>query len=274
MKVENWNGHAIRFVERSGEWWAVAKDVAAALGYGDSDHLLDWLAMESMGYIPLPMFLKKDEYIKNEIYLSHIRIALTTNDRLIYITHWYGESDYIVIPNIAIELSILLEDEKRKEVFKELLVTHDNCICTEKPTEIIKKIYALFGIRPGELRTHISDSEHNRTEETSHKKGVYLIRADNGLTKIGCTGNLEKRLKSITTASPCKLTLIGFLRCRDFHEEERKLHCQFAGKRIQGEWFDLNEVDLMALNEQFHLGLSVSEAVYRKYCTLSAGKTA
>jgi prophage antirepressor-like protein len=31
MKVENWNGHGIRFVERGGEWWAVAVDFEAAL---------------------------------------------------------------------------------------------------------------------------------------------------------------------------------------------------------------------------------------------------
>jgi len=29
---ELWNGHPIRFVERDGEWWAVAKDVCDALG--------------------------------------------------------------------------------------------------------------------------------------------------------------------------------------------------------------------------------------------------
>lgn len=33
LKVENWNGHEIRFVYKNGEWWAVAKDVAVALGY-------------------------------------------------------------------------------------------------------------------------------------------------------------------------------------------------------------------------------------------------
>jgi prophage antirepressor-like protein len=31
MKVENWNGHAIRFVEKDGAWWAVAADVCKAL---------------------------------------------------------------------------------------------------------------------------------------------------------------------------------------------------------------------------------------------------
>jgi len=32
MKIEDWNGHPIRFVERDGEWWAVLKDVCDALG--------------------------------------------------------------------------------------------------------------------------------------------------------------------------------------------------------------------------------------------------
>lgn len=32
MKIENWNGYDIRFIDRHGEWWAVAKDVTDALG--------------------------------------------------------------------------------------------------------------------------------------------------------------------------------------------------------------------------------------------------
>src|SRR5690606_3300575 len=34
IKTETWNGHQIRFVEKEpGDWWAVAADVAKALGY-------------------------------------------------------------------------------------------------------------------------------------------------------------------------------------------------------------------------------------------------
>lgn len=41
LKTENWNGHEIRFVEREdGEWWAVAADVATALGYRHTPHML------------------------------------------------------------------------------------------------------------------------------------------------------------------------------------------------------------------------------------------
>lgn len=36
MKIENWNGHNIRFVWKDGDWWGVAKDVCDALGYENS----------------------------------------------------------------------------------------------------------------------------------------------------------------------------------------------------------------------------------------------
>lgn len=31
MKIENWCGHEIRFVEQNGEWWAILKDICDAL---------------------------------------------------------------------------------------------------------------------------------------------------------------------------------------------------------------------------------------------------
>lgn len=37
MRIEIWNGYPIRFVDRNGEWWAVAKDVAKALGYPETN---------------------------------------------------------------------------------------------------------------------------------------------------------------------------------------------------------------------------------------------
>lgn len=40
MRIENWNGYEIRFVEKEGEWWAVAVDVAKALGYKHTPHMV------------------------------------------------------------------------------------------------------------------------------------------------------------------------------------------------------------------------------------------
>ncbi|MFT4107706.1 MAG: BRO family protein [Lacrimispora sp.] len=36
MKTEIWNGYPVRFVEKDGEWWAVAKDVTDALGFAQA----------------------------------------------------------------------------------------------------------------------------------------------------------------------------------------------------------------------------------------------
>lgn len=32
IRVENWCGHDVRFIERNGDWWAIFKDVCDALG--------------------------------------------------------------------------------------------------------------------------------------------------------------------------------------------------------------------------------------------------
>lgn len=37
MRVENWCGHDIRFVEMNGEWWAILKDICDALGLRSKD---------------------------------------------------------------------------------------------------------------------------------------------------------------------------------------------------------------------------------------------
>ena len=39
MKFEIWNDHKIRFIEKDGQWWAIAKDVAEALGYRDATNV-------------------------------------------------------------------------------------------------------------------------------------------------------------------------------------------------------------------------------------------
>ena len=31
MRIENWCGHEIRFIEKDGEWWAILKDICSAL---------------------------------------------------------------------------------------------------------------------------------------------------------------------------------------------------------------------------------------------------
>lgn len=49
LRVESWQGHLIRFVDQSGEWEAVAKDVTDALGYRDPNMALRKMPVKYRG---------------------------------------------------------------------------------------------------------------------------------------------------------------------------------------------------------------------------------
>lgn len=49
-KLEQWNGHGIRFVEHNGEWWAVAKDITSALGLKNNSRAISILKGVTKSY--------------------------------------------------------------------------------------------------------------------------------------------------------------------------------------------------------------------------------
>lgn len=70
---------------------------------------------------------------------------------------------------------------------------------------------------------------------------VYLIKADNGLVKIGKTKNIEKRWNHFTTKLPYKLELLFYIDTEDMTGLELELHEQYRKYRKRGEWFELTE---------------------------------
>ncbi len=54
MKTEIWLGHKIRFVEKDGEWWAVAKDVTEALGFAQAKDATRKMAAKYKGAYKVP----------------------------------------------------------------------------------------------------------------------------------------------------------------------------------------------------------------------------
>lgn len=76
------------------------------------------------------------------------------------------------------------------------------------------------------------------------RQSVYLI-SDGRYTKIGVSKNVGKRLKSLQTASPRRLYLVG--QTPGSEALERQLHERFAPQRVHGEWFDLSEADVLSI---------------------------
>lgn len=65
---------------------------------------------------------------------------------------------------------------------------------------------------------------------------IYFVQAETiGHIKIGWTGNLPDRLKSLRTSSPVPLRLLGAIWAE--MEIERVLHGAFKEDRVCGEWF-------------------------------------
>ena len=50
IRIENWGGHEIRFIERTqDDWWAVAKDISKPLGYANSNKMTRYLDKDEVG---------------------------------------------------------------------------------------------------------------------------------------------------------------------------------------------------------------------------------
>ena len=80
---------------------------------------------------------------------------------------------------------------------------------------------------------------------------VYIITANEyiGIYKIGLTNDIERRLRDMQTG--CPYTLFAF---RAYYvlnpvAVEAMLHSFFHKKRLRGEWFNLNEMDIKYIDD-------------------------
>lgn len=83
-----------------------------------------------------------------------------------------------------------------------------------------------------------------RKEERTVKGFVYLIKNPlNNSVKIGRTKDLQKRLSAIRNGLP-QAELFAFKKVENTTYEEREMHKIFKKKRIEREWFALDEKDI------------------------------
>lgn len=162
---------------------------------------------------------------------------------------------------------VYFNDELQCDVTKELYSI--NFRGTEIPLDIIngdvlfnRKDSYLFGIRRtlhedfvsfiyGEkkdtiklirLNDLIKDAD---TKNKSNRGMVYLI-SDGKYTKIGMTSiGASVRLKSLQIGNARELKIIGEYFTKNRNVEESRLHKKYFNKRMQGEWFDLSDIDIL-----------------------------
>ncbi len=99
---------------------------------------------------------------------------------------------------------------------------------------------------------------------TNHDKAgfVYLIRSVSGHYKIGCTKDPDHRLQLFSVKLPFEIEFIHIIATTNMFELERELHLKFHNKRINGEWFMLDEMEVEKIKrweQQTQYGLNASQ---------------
>ena len=83
---------------------------------------------------------------------------------------------------------------------------------------------------------------------------IYLISSDtNGkkLYKIGITKrSIPKRMKELKTGNAAELIIVDSFVSKWARKIEASFHRSLKSKRISGEWFDLDEVDISGFREK------------------------
>jgi hypothetical protein len=99
-----------------------------------------------------------------------------------------------------------------------------------------------------EVESRREQAQQNQRAKDGLKPGmigfVYLIRAENGLYKIGKAKNISRRMQPFSVSFPMKWEIVCYFQSEDYNAAELKLHRKFASKRDVGEWFRLSPADV------------------------------
>lgn len=72
-------------------------------------------------------------------------------------------------------------------------------------------------------------------------KSIYVVENENGKVKIGVSQDVCGRIQTLSSQGGFMVkNLFYTLPCSNSYEIEHSLHTYFGGKRINGEWFDVD----------------------------------
>ena len=208
MKTEIWNGHEIRFVEKApGDWWAVAKDVAIALGYQLTTNMTRLIDEKDKG----------------------IHKVNTTSDK----SKCPETQEQLIISEFGIYDAVFNSHKPEAKSFKRWVFG------------VIKELRQASGLEGFEI-FRLLDKEHQKEAMRRLYEALYKpVRVD--------------FIKSNTIANKCVSTKYGYAKML-------KKNAMTPEMLAAREPILDDTVELMATNDKFNLGVSVSEAIYARYC--------
>ena len=88
-----------------------------------------------------------------------------------------------------------------------------------------------------------NEAKKKRQYIEENKGFIYILKSKHGY-KIGLSKNVKSRMKLFHIKLPFKFEIIGYYRVEHMIKSETYLHKKFKNKRLEGEWFDLNDDDI------------------------------
>lgn len=207
MKTEIWNDHKIRFVEKEGEWWAVAKDVAEALGYRDAHNMVRNLDKR-----------ERDTHV---------------------VSTPGGKQELLVISEFGIYEAVFNSRKPEAKEFKHWVY------------EMLKTLRQSTGIEGFQV-FRMLDKEHQKEMMSNLQESIESVRKS----------RRQDFMKANTIANKAVSNRYGYPKMVKKGEMTPEM-------LVDRERILSDTVELMGINEKFHLGVSISEQIYRKHITSS-----
>ncbi|MBT2583465.1 GIY-YIG nuclease family protein [Planococcus sp. ISL-109] len=130
-----------------------------------------------------------------------------------------------------------------KKILNKLLSTPAKAALVEVPAAPASKVY-LYEPNQAELKK-VMESPEIPGEAPGY---VYFVQEHmNGSFKIGKTKHVERYMNLFVVKLPFENKLIHLIKSGNHHQTKAAFHKQFTGKRLEGEWFALNQDDLVWL---------------------------
>jgi len=93
---------------------------------------------------------------------------------------------------------------------------------------------------------------------------VYFIKSQYGW-KVGKAKNINDRLKTFEVKLPFDFDLKYYIKTINYHSLEKELHDFLKVKNINGEWFELNEIDFIDIKKFLRVrNYKLSQAIDNK----------
>jgi hypothetical protein len=186
---------------------------------------------------------------ENGIFMTLDVLLSLSNDDLLIIQNWLRKWHAGIYGALDLEelLDCMNSDYKNYKTVQEYIAPDILTAIKDNPyAKMVCRILAEH-VLSGKNPYPKPEPEKRKSKPTNGY--VYLIKADNGLYKIGKSKNLHARINEFGVKLPVKTELIHSIANSDFSTLELELHERFSDKREHGEWFRLSESDIEEIKQ-------------------------